>query len=271
MKNKLIFLVMIALINGLVIAQEIIIQENAYINYPNMMYEFKNNQTRFWSDGTIINNGKDEIDLMGTYKIEYNEGINFIEFNWENNTKEKFLILYNDYLCYLYKNDGRQDFRGYRLRGGVPGESSLSVSYSAVNIKSSSFLTENNIEYSPDNLNEEIGICWAEGVSGQGINETLYLQGFYQTNSIHISNGFVSYSKPYLYKQNSRLKKIELSVENKYTKIIELIDTPNFQTINLSETLLPDEILKIKILEVYPGNKYEDTCVNIILMDGNKY
>jgi hypothetical protein len=235
-----------------------------------MIYEFKNNQTRFLSAGTLRNNGVDEIDLMGTYEVSNKEGVDFIEFHMDGNTKENYLILYNENLCYLYKSDGYSSFRGYKLRSGAPGESSFSVNYSNVEIRSSSYLIENGVEYSTDKLNEKIGICWVEGVNGQGINEILYLK-MGNTKSIHISNGFVSYEKPYLYRQNSRLKKIELSVENKYTKILDLADTPNFQTIKLPQELLNNEILKIKILEVYPGDKYEDTCINMILMDMVQY
>jgi hypothetical protein len=45
-----------------------------------------------------------------------------------------------------------------------------------------------------------------------------------------------------------------------------LEDTPNFQTI-ISPECLKDEMLKLEILDVYPGAKYEDTCINAIIFE----
>ena len=76
----------------------------------------------------------------------------------------------------------------------------------------------------------------------------------------------MTYNKPYLYKQNSRPKKIRLTAESLFSIEVDLIDTPNFQTI-IFPVRLKNEILKLEILEVYPGTKYEDTCINAILFE----
>jgi hypothetical protein len=237
--------------------------ESFYLEYPMMSFSFKDNKITFWEAGTL----KDaEKNFIGTYYLENVNHINYINIQWDNNQSEKYLILYNNNLCYLYKNDGYMYFRGFRVTNAAPGEFCFTVNYDNVQIESSSFLIEHNIKYSTENLNDKIGICWAEGVSGNGINETLYIK-MNGANSLHISTGFVSFNKPYLFKENSRPRKIELSVDNKYSIIINLDDTPNFQTIKLPEELKKDEILRMKILEVYPGTKYEDTCINMILLD----
>jgi hypothetical protein len=256
-----------------IFSQEFFLPESSYINYPMMTFSFKGNKIEYWEAGTINKDGsikEPEKNLQGTYFFEIVDKVNFINVQWENNQNEKYLILFNNELCFLYKMDGNMYFRGFKMRRGAPGESCFSVAYSNVEITASSYLLEGNVVYSTDKLNEKAGECWAEGVSGQGLNEILYMK-MAGTNSIHISTGFVSFSKPYLFDQNSRPKKIELSVDNKYRIIVDLDDTPNFQTINLPEQLGRNEVLRLRILEVYNGTKYEDTCINTILFDWGKY
>ncbi|MDR1839330.1 MAG: hypothetical protein LBQ93_07110 [Treponema sp.] len=270
---KLQFLLMFLIVNNSIFSQNIYLPESSYIMYPMMVFSFKNNEIQFWEAGTVNRDGSErepEKNLNGIYHLEYIDKMNFINIQWENNQNERYLILYNNELCYLYKTDGNVYFRGFKIRRGAPGELCFPANSSNVQITSSSYLVEGNTTYSADKLYERIGECWAEGVEGQGINETLYLRTL-RANSLHISTGFVSFNRPYLFNYNSRPRKIELYVRNKFQFIIELKDTPNFQTINLPEQLDKDDILELKILEVYTGIRYEDTCINIILLDWVRY
>jgi hypothetical protein len=238
-----------------------------------MIIRFENNEIMLWENSSFNMDGSQrtqERNLNGIYYLENINDVNFIIIQWENNQIERYLILYNNFLCFLYRSDGYPYFRGFKFRGGASGEGCFSVDYSNVEITASSYLIESNVTYNTGKLTEKIGECWVEGVTGQGINETLYIK-MTGTNSIHISTGFISYNRLYLFGQNSRPRKIELSVENKYKIITDLDDTPNFQTINLPEQLEENDILKIKILEVYLGTRYEDTCINTILLDWANY
>lgn len=241
-----------------------IIPDSLYLNYPAESFEFKNNSIRHWNDGKT---------MTGTYTLENINGINFINIRWENNQTEKYLILINNNLCFLYKNNGFPFFSGFRITNAAPGEFCFNVhDNNQINISATSQLTEGNTIYSTNNLNSRIGICWAEGVNSNGINETLsFRSDIDYINTLHISIGFISFDKPYLYSENSRPSRIEISVENKYSIIVNLDDTPNFQTIRLPEGLERNEILRIKILNVYEGTKYEDTCISILLIDAGVY
>jgi hypothetical protein len=79
-----------------------------------------------------------------------------------------------------------------------------------------------------------------------------------------ISNGFVDYNRPYLYEYNNRIKKIRIrNRENTDDyRDFELLDLPNIQTVATSSFSLN---IEIEILEIYPGTKYNDTCVNFII------
>ena len=234
----------------------------SYIDYPARIISFgKNYSIEKWTNGTY-----ESVTIFGTYNLEYRDNIPFIKILWEDNTSEEFLILVSNHMCYLYRSNDTPYFRGFKLRGGAPGESSFPGDGNI--IVSSTYLIENQISYNADNLNEKIGQCWA--AKGYGINETLSLKMKW-TNSISISTGFVSFEKPYLWKENSRPKMLELTVKNKFSFIFELQDIPSYQVINLPDRLEEDDTLVIKILDVYNGTKYEDVCINSIVLDWGTY
>jgi len=109
-------------------------------------------------------------------------------------------------------------------------------------------------------INWRINSAWAEGVPGHGINETITFTGV-QAIRFYISIGYVSYSRPELYTENSRPKKILVTVDGKSIELM-LKDTPAYQTIDVDAF---SSKVTIQILEVYTGTKYEDTCINSII------
>jgi hypothetical protein len=133
----------------------------------------------------------------------------------------------------------------------------------------SSELTENGITYKANNLVDETKLLpWVEGVNGNGIGEKVKIELEYGSISgftaFCISNGFVDYSRPYLYEYNNRVKKLRVwdGAYKEYNDI-ELMDTPQFQFFQVKFTNNSD-ILELEILEVYDGDKYDDTCINLI-------
>jgi hypothetical protein len=181
--------------------------------------------------------------------------------------KKRYLVLYNGYLIF-YNNQNQAEYYlcGFRSQ-------SDQSSFVDTKITASSELRENNIIYRAANLfNKENLIPWAEGVSGDGIGQTISIEFKMPLasglNGIYISNGFIDYNRPYLYEYNSRIKKIRISYMgcNEY-KEFEIEDDPNFQYINLDINYRPNIVL-IEIVEVYKGSKWEDTCINNILPIG---
>ncbi|MBQ0166530.1 MAG: hypothetical protein KBT02_08190, partial [Treponema sp.] len=77
-------------------------------------------------------------------------------------------------------------------------------------------------------------------------------------------NGYVS-EKEYLYGYNNRVKQIELTDANdsSYHQIITLEDTAVPQYIKIDNR--PGRHVLLKILDVYQGSKWNDTCINFIL------
>lgn len=131
----------------------------------------------------------------------------------------------------------------------------------------SSTYTEPGYDFGIANLNKlESDKPWVEGVKGHGIGESFIIEHFnYKYDYLFIINGFISVEKPFLYKENSRIKKIKVEgVDSKESVICEVLDTPHPQTVDISK-LNNIEDLKITILEVYEGDKYDDTVIHYLI------
>jgi len=227
---------------------------------PQIIFDFQgNNVTK--------KNGENGIIEKGIFKIEYVNNVPFLIINWQKGITNKYLMLVNENnFMLLYDRDNVEPlYTLYYCGKIIPhivwyGQGLYDPNY----ITASSSLTENNISYPPSNINKIINKAWAEGVSGYGINETVTLVAGQMTR-LYISIGYVSYSQPELYTENSRPKKIRVTINEKSIEIM-LKDTPAYQTIDISafdNTFIT--FTTIQILEVYPGKKYKDTCINSII------
>ena len=106
--------------------------------------------------------------------------------------------------------------------------------------------------------------AWVEGVDGDGIGEGFVIEKKWDTKwkSLLIINGFISARNPKLYKENGRVKKIKVEgVESGVSKVLDVIDTPHQQTVDISFLPKPEDI-RVTIADVYPGTKYRDTAIH---------
>lgn len=163
-------------------------------------------------------------------------------------------------------------------------------------VKTSSNLKDKKIRYDESgliaNFFGEIDGCklyntlakpWAEGNAGSGINESLVItfiesdelgkltSRIIKNDKLVVLNGYIDFFKPYLFKQNNRVRSMQvdsLDSNEQFSFIIELQDTPNFQ-----EIFLPRKVSQVKltILSVYPGSMYDDTCITGVFKDGHNY
>ena len=196
-------------------------------------------------------------------------------------------------------------------------------SYSA-----SSYLQEGDKKYEAINLRSVLDLdnCWAEGVAGSGLGETITVKAFgssehvswhggdqdnhddvikfllndyndvveeatsnshnknqlppkitsanidnYSNNmkSIAIINGYAKNEETF--KNNNRVKKFKLTINNDDEYILDLEDFMGVQVFDLEYScrLSKPIELKFEILEVYKGEKYDDTCVTMLYVDGS--
>lgn len=196
------------------------------------------------------------------YLLTEDEGVPFLRlFGHE---EKRWLALRGGDLLFLYEGEGEPP-----LFFGVTGSKRRlqALYYAPDAFSASSFLTEGDIEYSPDNLDRHwTRKPWVEGVPGQGIGEEIHIDRWF--GRLWISIGFVSYDRPELYELNSRPKTIRvISEATGEERVVELEDTPNLQPIDVPgdwETA-SDGGIRIIIEEVYPGTRWEDTAVNFIV------
>ena len=154
-------------------------------------------------------------------------------------------------------------------------------------ITASSYLKDKRHEYKPENVKYTMytGDCsmwgftenvvpWVEGKAGYGIGEWIEYdisellkidKNLINKNAkLYILNGYVNPKLPYLYKENSRVKKATLIIDDTTEIEIEFDDIVEFKCIELGR---PFTKVKIVIDDVYKGTKYDDTCITAITVD----
>lgn len=131
----------------------------------------------------------------------------------------------------------------------------------------SGFLVERKTVYGPENLTSEKGLPWASA-NGFGINDKISISGE-NFSRITFINGYISEEKPYLYEQNSRVKKVLItnSITGK-SMILDIKDERNKQEFDISSICTSgNQTIDIVIKEIYSGIKYKDLCIQAILIE----
>ncbi len=258
------------------------------IDYGKRQFIYNFRPAGTWGDGTVcdLDITIDSVNILNTNgKIDLS-GFSFTkESNRYYKTKVKDIDLKkSDMLTITY------DISSYN-KEIEKNIYNLKKSNSIENIKASSILKET---YSANNLIDGNYLtAWADGVPGKGINENIEIKFKDSSNikTLYITNGYQKTSD--IYFSNSRPKKLKLELDiisyNKKIlteKIIELSDIPKdwfmpFYSIDRKNNIHNNQALlispydfdyeysiksvKITILEVYPGTKYEDTCISEII------
>ncbi|MDC7124378.1 MAG: hypothetical protein PQJ46_02345 [Spirochaetales bacterium] len=244
-----------------------------WVDFPFAGCKFKFSDNEFFIEIPELDYGEFEKGnsinkiIKDDYSIEIIDNFNYVKL--EN---KKYLVLYyKDIISILIDCENNDAFfglnvdsqyvvldkPGQRNKVGIRGDSEM------VQNIFSSFLVENingvDISYiRRGQYYYQLTSPWVEGVPGYGIGEWLQEKIYFDTNEIVFFNGYIDPNRPDLYYKNSRIKEIEvISGSNSWTFKIE--DKPDPQVLEL-----PIEItgtIKYVIKDVYPGTKYEDTCL----------
>jgi hypothetical protein len=110
----------------------------------------------------------------------------------------------------------------------------------------------------------QINPPWAEGVSGPGIGGTIDIEFTRSSMSLIILNGYVDFARRHLYKQNARPKTLKIESTNPPFSITATLE----DVVQLREITFPAATAKVRltILEVYKGTKYNDACISKIFI-----
>jgi hypothetical protein len=202
---------------------------------------------------------KNYYKINGRYKYSIREepnGIKIVSFG-DNSA----VILYTrDILCFLYKD---YTYAGISHRG-QRDENNFSWMWSADKLNASSFLTEGQKKYEAKNLiTGKLDNPWAEGVRGPGIGEYIEAEWYSEISGAVFINGYISESRPDLYNANNRIKRMKICPDGSGTgQEIVLEDSPDPQLVNFN---FGAKKLRFEILEVYKGDRYDDTCLSMLI------
>lgn len=133
---------------------------------------------------------------------------------------------------------------------------------SVKSVSATSCLTEKDGIYKAEYLFDKSEKSWVEGEKGSGIGVEINIQ-FTENNNLYefyIKNGF---GDNRLYFENNRVKKMKAEFSCGRSAIIFLEDNPGFQKVVLSDFTNTD-FIKLTILDVYRGTKYDDTAISEI-------
>lgn len=131
-------------------------------------------------------------------------------------------------------------------------------------VESTSSLSEYDMTHSAERvIDEDISTAWVEGVSGQGIGETItfYFDGEYTISRFLISAGYQKSAS--LYERNSRPAEVMLEFSDGTRQTYALQDINGTQEIVL-DTPVTTDYVAMTIESVYQGSKYEDTAITEI-------
>lgn len=195
---------------------------------------------------------------------------NFVPFIFSDDAK-KIIFLRDDLICIclaptLVKGLDVPLFIG--IKKEAEGQYELTDPHL---IKASSALKEGDKVYDASSLWKiRLEHPWSEGAPGLGIGEWLAFRLGSDTDrvgkpiGVYLINGYLSFDHPERYTNNGRIRKMTLtSLKTGMSRQFDVQDTPNPQFFPMEE--LGGYEFTLTIDEVYPGEKYEDTCVSGIL------
>jgi hypothetical protein len=118
--------------------------------------------------------------------------------------------------------------------------------------------------YGPRNLSDGDPLtAWCEGVPGPGIGETITLRidDGASFRRLLIANGYGKSRASF--QRNGRPKLVEITTDKSPPTQLVLIDQPGLLPVPLVQPA-EYEWVRLRILSVFPGTTYDDTCLGFI-------
>lgn len=119
--------------------------------------------------------------------------------------------------------------------------------------------------YGPRNLSraDDGGQAWCEGVDGHGIGETMTLriEGGSAFRRILIANGYGKSRDAY--EANGRVAELEITSDTGMHTRVRIVDQNPVVPVYLPYPA-EHKWLRLRILDVHPGTRYRDTCVDFV-------
>ena len=228
-------------------------------------YSKKKNNYILFNTKYVLKNG-----IFYEQDLDGNENYNFIDGN-KYSISYSYEGLRSEYKCekQYYCTDINQTCTLWLLRNHI---SPFLLPYLFCKLDrayhSTSYLTEGDTTYEPEHMQYKDGLPWASG-NGKGIGEVISIKEFENKNPsvIKLLNGYQDKNHPDYYEKNSRVKKIKITnTDTKKSKTIKVKDRKEEQLFQIDD-LGPGQNYDIEILAVYPGKKYNDLCIQYLVVE----
>lgn len=132
-------------------------------------------------------------------------------------------------------------------------------------VYATSELAEANVVHSASRIMDgDKNTAWVEGVDGQGYGQSIRFDfnNVYLVNGIRIRSGYQKNDD--IYYKNSRPKEVCLEFSDGISEIFKLDDAGQNEQILTFSRPVETSMVNLIIESVYPGGKYEDTCISEI-------
>ncbi len=134
---------------------------------------------------------------------------------------------------------------------------------------SSSLVDTETLNYQPPNVSQGRETAWAEGVSGDGVGEsiTLTLKKASPVKKIGIVNGYAKSAE--LYYANSRPAELDVSVNGGKANRVKIPDEYLQREMFFFDLSTGGELVKsvkLTIAKVYPGLQFSDTSISQVML-----
>jgi len=174
---------------------------------------------------------------------------------------------------YLSEDDSGESFGFYEdFTGGCSvWEAVMEGGYREEWKATSTLAPYNGINYNAENLGSASrGAAWCEGAGGYGIGESVSVDKTITTVSgadidyttLCIVNGYAKSRE--LWKDNSRVKTLKMYLNGEpyaYISLVDIIKPQYFALYDIKVKSGETTRFRFEIVEVYEGEKYEDTCL----------
>jgi hypothetical protein len=119
--------------------------------------------------------------------------------------------------------------------------------------------------YGPEHLSTGETGAWCEGVAGPGIGETITIriEDGVAFRRLVINNGYGKSAQTYA--RNGRIKTVEITSDTGIKARLALPDRRD--TVRLMLPKPAKRWVRLKIVEVYPGERHADTCLTYVSPD----
>jgi len=131
---------------------------------------------------------------------------------------------------------------------------------------SSVLASQSGNTYGPENLADgDRRTAWCEGVKGNGIGEsiTIRIDEGPSFRRLVVSNGYGK--SPRVYANNGRIKTVKITSDTGIQTTANLIDQNGELPVYLPG--LARRWVRLTILDVYPGERFADTCLDFVTPD----